>query len=62
MGELNYIGKSGDQATYESVVRLNENQIISSFTIYATINGMSAGPVTIATSATVTVSGYWSIV
>ena len=62
MGELNYIGKSGDQATYESVVRLNENQIISSFTIDETNNGMSAGPVTIATSATVTVSGYWSIV
>ena len=57
-----YLGKSGEQTSDESVVRQNENQVVSSFTIDATNNGMSAGPVTIETTATITVNGYWSIV
>tara|TARA_R100000664_G_C2661040_1_gene77238 strand:+ start:318 stop:506 length:189 start_codon:yes stop_codon:yes gene_type:complete len=62
MSQDDYIGKSGEQTSYESVVRQNENQVVLSFTIDASNNGVSAGPVTIATTATVTVNGYWSVV
>ena len=44
------------------VVRTNAQTISENITIGATTNGMSAGPITIADTYTVTVNGNWSIV
>jgi hypothetical protein len=46
----------------DSVIRTNAQTISENITIGATTNGMSAGPITIADSYTVTVNGNWSIV
>ena len=43
-----------------SIIRLNGQTISADVTIDSDENGVSAGPIT--TTATVTVSGYWSIV
>ncbi len=59
--EQNYIGKSGQQTSYESIVRQHENTIVSSFTIDATNNAFAVGPVTISATATVTNNGTWII-
>ena len=48
-----------DQA---AIIRINHNDIDTSLVIAPTDNGVSAGPITISGSATVTVSGNWSIV
>ena len=45
-----------------SIIRTNANTISENITIPANTNGMSAGPITIADSYTVTVNGNWSIV
>ena len=45
-----------------SIIRTNAQTISENITIGATTNGMSAGPITIADSYTVTVNGNWSIV
>jgi|TARA_R110000868_G_scaffold98576_1_gene271351 hypothetical protein len=45
-----------------SIIRTNAQTISENITIGSTTNGMSAGPITIADSYTVTVSGTWSIV
>jgi hypothetical protein len=45
-----------------SVIRTNAQTISEDITIPSTSNGMSAGPVTIADTYTVTVEGNWSIV
>jgi len=45
-----------------SVIRTNAQTISENITIGSTTNGMSAGPITIADSYTVTVNGNWSIV
>ena len=45
-----------------SVIRTNAQTINEDITISSTTNGMSAGPITIASTKTVTVSGNWSIV
>ena len=45
-----------------SVIRTNAQTISENITIGATTNGMSAGPITIADTYTVTVNGNWSIV
>ena len=45
-----------------SVIRTNAQTISENITIPSTSNGMSAGPITIANTYTVTVNGYWSIV
>ena len=58
----NDIGKIGDGTSYEAVVRQHEQTINNSFTIDYTNNALSAGAVTIGSSATVTVSGTWVIV
>jgi len=58
----NDIGKLGDGTSYESVVRQHEQTINNSFTIDATNNAVVAGPITIGSSATVTVSGVLVIV
>jgi len=60
----NYIGKSGEQASFEAVVRINDNTINSSITIDANSNGLSAGTITVASGVTVTISsgGNWVIV
>ena len=44
-----------------SIVRTNGQTIRSDITISSTTYGLSAGPVTIGSSSTVTVSGYWTI-
>ena len=44
-------GASGEQAFYE-----NETQVDNSYTLAASTNAMSAGPVTVASGATVTIS------
>ena len=43
-----------------SIIRTNGNTISADITISSSTNGLSAGPIT--QNATVTVSGYWSIV
>ena len=48
-----------DQA---AIIRTNFNDIDQSLSIASTDNGVSGGPITISGSATVTVSGNWSIV
>jgi hypothetical protein len=45
-----------------SVIRTNAQTISENITIPSTSNGMSAGPITIADSYTITVSGNWSII
>ena len=45
-----------------SIIRTNAQTINENITISSTTNGMSAGPITIASTKTVTVSGNWSIV
>ena len=45
-----------------SVIRTNAQTISENITIGSTTNGMSAGPITIADTYTVTVNGNWSIV
>ena len=45
-----------------SVIRTNAQTISENITIPSTSNGMSAGPITIADTKTVTVNGNWSIV
>ena len=45
-----------------SIIRTNAQTVNENITISSTTNGMSAGPITIASTKTVTVSGNWSIV
>jgi len=45
-----------------SIIRTNGATITSDISISSSTNGLSAGPVTINSSSTVTVSGHWSIV
>ena len=45
-----------------SVIRTNAQTINEDITISSTTNGMSAGPITIASTKTVTVNGNWSVV
>ena len=56
------IGKQGNNTSYEPVIRQNENTITNSLTIDATNNAVTAGPITIASSVTVTVSGILVVV
>jgi|TARA_Y100000052_G_scaffold16883_1_gene16429 hypothetical protein len=56
------IGKQGDGTSYEPVIRQVENTINNSFTIDSTNNAVVAGPITIGTTATVTVSGILVVV
>ena len=56
------IGKQGDGTSYEPVIRQVENTINNSFTIDASNNAVVAGPITIASTATITVSGTLVIV
>jgi len=46
----------------DSIIRTNAQTISENITIPSTTNGMSAGPITIADTKTVTVNGNWSIV
>ena len=45
-----------------SVIRTNAQTISENITVSSTTNGMSVGPITIADTYTVTVSGRWAIV
>ena len=56
------IGKQADGTSYEPVIRQVENTINNSFTIDATNNSVVAGPITIGSTATVTVSGILVVV
>ena len=62
MSKDRFTGKDGRQTSYESIIRQNEQTVSASLTIDATNNAMSAGPITIGTSVTVTINGYWTIV
>lgn len=53
--EVPYLGSA-------SIIRTNSATISTSLTIPAGTNGMTAGPITIASGQTVTVNGDWSIV
>ena len=46
----------------DSIIRTNAQTISENITIGSTTNGISAGPITIADSYTVTVNGNWSVV
>ena len=54
------LGKQGDGTSYEPVIRQVENTINNALTIDANNSAVSAGPITL--NATVTVSGTWVIV
>ncbi len=56
------VALGGPSLGTDSVIRTNAQTISENITIGATTNGMSAGPITIADSYTVTVNGNWSIV
>lgn len=45
-----------------AIIRTNANTISEDITIPAGTNGMSAGPITIASGRTVTVNGDWSVI
>ena len=45
-----------------SIIRTNAQTINEDITISSTTNGISAGPITIASTRTVTVNGNWSVV
>ena len=61
MGEHN-LGKDATATSYEPVIRQVENTVATSLTIDATNNAVVAGPITIGSTATVTVSGTLVIV
>ncbi len=56
------VALGGPSLGTDSVIRTNAQTISENITIGATTNGMSAGPITIANTYTVTVNGNWSIV
>ena len=56
------VALGGPSLGTDSVIRTNAQTISENITIGATTNGMSAGPITIADTYTVTVNGNWSIV
>jgi len=45
-----------------SIIRTNGNSISADITIDSSTNGLSAGPITVGSTSTVTVAGHWSIV
>ena len=45
-----------------SIIRTNGNSISTDITISSSTNGLSAGPITVGSSSTVTVAGDWGIV
>ncbi len=45
-----------------SIIRTNAQTISENITIPSTSNGISAGPITLANTYTVTVNGYWTII
>ena len=58
----NYTGRTGEQTSYEAVIQQQEATVTNSLTIDSTHTAVNAGPITIGSSATVTVSGTWVIV
>ncbi len=62
-GDINSsVELGGPSLGTSSVIRTNAQTISEDITIPSTSNGMSAGPVIIADTYTVTVEGNWSIV
>ena len=45
-----------------SIIRTNGNSISADITIDSSTNGLSAGPITIGSTVTVTVAGHWTVV
>ena len=45
-----------------SIIRTNGNSISTDITVDSSTSGLSAGPITVGSSSTVTVAGHWSIV
>ena len=66
--EIIYMGLRADYAMADetlgtdAIMRTNAQTINENITIPSTTNAMSAGPVTVADTYTVTVNGNWSIV
>tara|TARA_R110002012_G_scaffold69783_1_gene180344 strand:- start:151 stop:348 length:198 start_codon:yes stop_codon:yes gene_type:complete len=60
----NFIGQSGEQTSFDAIVRQNLQTVSSSLTVDASNNAMSAGPITIASSVTVEVAdgATWTVV
>ena len=59
--------KSDSDARYpflgnNSIIRTNGNSISTDITIDSSTNGLSAGPITVGSSSTVTVAGHWTVV
>ena len=61
-GVLTWAAGGGPSLGTASIIRTNAQTISENITISSTTNGMSAGPITIADTYTVTVNGNWSIV
>ena len=62
MSDQRYIGKNYDAKSYEPAVRINPHKILTNVLVDTNDRAVSAGPVEIELTATVTVKGYWSIV
>ncbi len=60
----NFIGQSGEQTSFDAIVRQNLQTVSSSLTVDASNNAMSAGPITIASGVTVEVAdgATWTVV
>ena len=57
-----HLGKSSDQNSYQAVIEQKSATVETSVTIDSTHTAVNSGPITIGSSATVTVSGVWTIV
>ena len=57
-----HLGKSSDQNSNQAVIEQKSATVETSLTIDSTHTAVNAGPITIGSSATVTVSGTWVIV
>ncbi len=57
-----YKGKNHDSKSYEPAIRINPHKIFNNVLIDTNDRAVSAGSITIADTAKVTVKGEWTIV
>ena len=67
--EIVYLGLKADPSPIQdqtlglnAIMRTNAQTIDANMSIASTVNAMSAGPITISDTYTVTVLGYWTVV
>lgn len=62
MSDQRYIGKNYDAKSYEPAIRINPHKILTNVLVDTDDRAVSAGAITIADNAKVTVKGEWTIV